>query len=184
MLTDDSNGICCAQHLFSTPLPGYTLIKRLYCSLPSDWTPKLFLSFSYFPSLPLLLAGPVILSEALYLNPNGAKLPTNLPTPQIAASFRTFGISDKTTDLLIVKLGFSPDTTAETIAKHLESAVEGTWAEFDDSSLTEISDILKIKKIYKLQDFTDRGQKPEIGEVDKSEMEAMILGLMALRGAS
>ena len=83
-----------------------------------------------------------------------------------------------------MKLGSSPDTTAESIAKHLESAVEGTWAEFNNSSLIEISDIPKIKKIYKLQDSTNRAQKPEVGEVDKPEMEAIILGLMALRGAS
>lgn len=86
-----------------------------------------------------------------------------------------------------MKLSSSPDTTAESIARHLESTIEGTWTVFNDESLAEISDIPKISKIYKLQDSTNRGLKGEVGEVgevDKSELELAILGLMALRGAS
>lgn len=83
-----------------------------------------------------------------------------------------------------MKLSSSPDTTAESIARHLESAIEGTWTVFNDESLAEISDIPKIKKIYKLQDPTNPGLKGEVGEVDKSELEVAVLGLMALRGAS
>jgi len=83
-----------------------------------------------------------------------------------------------------VKLSTSPDTTAETIANHLESAVEGIWTEFNNAALVGISDIPKITKIYKLQDSTNRKRKDEVGEVDRSEAEVAVLGLMALRGAS
>lgn len=83
-----------------------------------------------------------------------------------------------------MKLGSSPDITADSVAKHLESGVEGTWTEFNDAVLSEISDVPKIKKIYKLQDPTNRGRKDDDVVVDKAEMEVAVLGLMALRGAS
>jgi len=103
------------------------------------------------------------------------------PNNNIAAAFRTFGISDTTKDLLILRLATSPSITLQSVSEHLGTAVQGQWVEFSADTLASSSDLVKIRKIYKLQDTSKKGTKEELG---RAEIEMQILGLMALRGAS
>ncbi|EON68462.1 hypothetical protein W97_07672 [Coniosporium apollinis CBS 100218] len=131
------------------------------------------------------------------------------PNNNIAESFRRFGISDSTASLLAVKVGSpdNPNTTAESVRKHLTEVVEGSAVKFGEEELERIADVKKIRKIYKLDDGGERtgkgerkgGKKangvvngvhgPESGldeldELDElREMEAVILGIMALKGS-
>ncbi|GIJ99237.1 5'-flap endonuclease [Aspergillus viridinutans] len=72
------------------------------------------------------------------------------PTNNIADSFRKFGITDLTTDLLVVKVSVTPDVTHDSVAAHLQQSIEGSPVPFADETLSEISDVSKIKKAYKL----------------------------------
>ncbi|CAG8055296.1 unnamed protein product [Penicillium salamii] len=110
------------------------------------------------------------------------------PTNNIAESFRRFGISDSTQDLLVIKVSTSSEITHETVAAHLSSAVEGTSVSFDDQTLFEFSDINKIKKAYKLGALasptkaTDQVASKENVET-KQRLENALLGAIALRGS-
>lgn len=93
-------------------------------------------------------------------------------------------------DLLIVKVSVSPEITHDSVAAHLESSVEGTPVPFDDKTLSEISDIAKIKKTYKLGALPSPGtnadsSQPNGTQVDdaKRRLELSILGAIALRGS-
>ncbi|CAG7921423.1 unnamed protein product [Penicillium olsonii] len=110
------------------------------------------------------------------------------PTNNIAESFRRFGITDSTKDLLVIKVSTSPEITHETVATHLGSAVEGTSTSFDDQTLFELSDITKIKKSYKLGSLAspskaaDQIASKENVEI-KQRLENALLGAIALRGS-
>ncbi|KAK2757022.1 hypothetical protein FQN54_004991 [Arachnomyces sp. PD_36] len=114
------------------------------------------------------------------------------PNNNIAESFRRFGVTDATKDLLVIKVSTSPEITHDSVAKHLETSIKGTPAPFDDGTLSSISDVAKIKKAYKL---TSVGAKPGKGanneasnaldgqSLDKT-LERSIIGSIALRGAA
>lgn len=125
--------------------------------------------------------------------------------PQIAESFRRFGVLDTTTTLLAVKVIDTTNMlTAADPSIHLSESVEGTRIEFDDTNLKETADLPRLTKIYKLTAGADmpgagkRRSGPRVGsnvapekqsngtteEVDRvKEMEAVMLGTMALKGS-
>ena len=84
------------------------------------------------------------------------------------------------------------------VAQHLGNAIQGKSTVFDEEHLQALTDMNKIKKIYKLGTTTNgkgpqrkKGQQealsdePFMGMLDeRKEAEATILGLIALRGAS
>ncbi|KAJ5698896.1 EKC/KEOPS complex subunit [Penicillium macrosclerotiorum] len=112
------------------------------------------------------------------------------PTNNIAESFRKIGIIDSTKDLLVIKVSVTPEITHDSVAAHLESFVQGTPVPFDDQTLLEISDISKIKKLYKLgalpSPTTNADPSHSNGVyVDdaKRRLELSILGAIALRGS-
>ncbi|MCJ1442932.1 MAG: hypothetical protein MMC23_003429 [Stictis urceolatum] len=109
----------------------------------------------------------------------------------IAESFRKFGISDQTRKLLVIKIA-SADY-AEAIAQQLEWAVEGRSLDFDDATLSLLSDMTEIRKTYKLNatpkskaiDISEDGGQGQMDRnEERSELEVAILGLIALRGAT
>ena len=93
------------------------------------------------------------------------------------------------------------------MSQHLSISIKGTLVEFSDANLANTVDIAKIKKLYKLGGIGDDGTKgkrrrkdgKEEGsdllnglkdtdkgggaERERKELEVLILGLMALRGA-
>ncbi|KAE8133068.1 kinase binding protein CGI-121-domain-containing protein [Aspergillus pseudotamarii] len=108
------------------------------------------------------------------------------PTNNIADSFRKFGISDSTKDLLVVKVSVTPEITHDSVAAHLAQSVEGSPVPFNDETLAEIADVAKIKKAYKLGALPSApaGQVNGAGSSDDVRLENSIIGAIALRGAT
>ncbi|TEY34312.1 hypothetical protein BOTCAL_0638g00030 [Botryotinia calthae] len=109
----------------------------------------------------------------------------------IAESFRRFGITPSTTSLLVVKV--APASSASQISEHLSSVIEGEPDPFDDESLASMVDIARVKKLYKLNALGGGGKKSGANGVsgkaedkvdERKELEIMVLGAMALRGAT
>lgn len=107
------------------------------------------------------------------------------PNNNIADSFRRFGISDSTKDLLVVKVSVTPDVTHESVAAHLAQSVEGTPVPFNDETLSGISDIAKIKKAYKLGALSSApSDKADGTNGEDRRLELSVIGAIALRGAT
>ncbi|KGO71914.1 Kinase binding protein CGI-121 [Penicillium italicum] len=103
------------------------------------------------------------------------------PTNNITESFRRFGITDSTKDLLVIKVSVSPEITHESVAAHLDSSIQGTPVPFDDQTLSTISDINKIKKAYKLGALPSPTGKEN--DEAKQRLENSLLSAIALRGS-
>ncbi|KAE8349270.1 kinase binding protein CGI-121-domain-containing protein [Aspergillus coremiiformis] len=108
------------------------------------------------------------------------------PTNNIADSFRKFGISDSTKDLLVVKVSVTPEITHDSVAAHLAQSIEGSPVSFTDETLSEIADVAKIKKAYKLGALTSApaGQVNGASNAEKMRLENSVIGAIALRGAT
>ncbi|KAI4121254.1 MAG: hypothetical protein LQ338_006472 [Usnochroma carphineum] len=124
----------------------------------------------------------------------------------IAESFRRFGISPATTALYAIKLSRYPSLNAATVEQHFSESIEGTPLPFEEAQIARFTDFSKAKKIYKLTDTAKSrsrgaGKRGKVsGDKDEStrmvdsdsgnekaqrkELEMMVLGLMALRGAT
>ncbi|KAF7911433.1 uncharacterized protein EAF01_002940 [Botrytis porri] len=109
----------------------------------------------------------------------------------IAESFRRFGITPSTASLLVVKV--APASSASQISEHLSSVIEGEPVPFDDESLASMVDSSRVKKLYKLNAIGGGGKKVGTNGVsgkgeskvdERKELEIMVLGAMALRGAT
>lgn len=94
--------------------------------------------------------------------------PNALTAPQIAESFRRFGLSDDSKNILAIKVGGEP----EAIDKHLGEQVKGQLVPFTDETLAAMSDAARLKKVYKI----------DLNAAGKKETEAFLLGSMALKG--
>ncbi|GAM38300.1 hypothetical protein TCE0_033f08915 [Talaromyces pinophilus] len=104
------------------------------------------------------------------------------PSNNIAEAFRRFGITDATKDLLVVKLSVTPEITHESVAKHLENSVEATPVPFNDETISSISDLVKIRKLYKLNQSVSKAADGQGNAV--KDLEPLILGAIAIRGAT
>lgn len=104
---------------------------------------------------------------------------------QISEAFRRFGITDTTRNLLVVKLSLKPEITRESVAKHLENSVEATPVPFTDETISSMSDIARIRKIYKISQPSTKSADHQFmnGDVGKA-LEPLILGSIAIRGAT
>lgn len=106
------------------------------------------------------------------------------PANNIADSFRKFGITDSTKDLLVVKVSITPEITHESVATHLGTSIEGSAVPFNDETLVAISDVAKIKKAYKLGGLAPTPAKTNDTENhERQRLETVLLGAIALRGA-
>lgn len=105
---------------------------------------------------------------------------------QIGEAFRRFGVSDATTDLIVVKVGTTPAVDLGTVQSHLSEAVKGQESPFTDGSLINGADVPRICKVYKLPSSsagkTANGVHPS--HDNQQRLEVQILGAMALRGAT
>ena len=135
-------------------------------------------------------------------NNNVCSLPvvplSHVPSPfaeiqcaQIAESFRRFGISPRTTNLVVIKVSTpSLPFTGPQVQDHLSKVIEGTQIPFSDDDLRHMTDLARIRKIYKL-DTGGGGVKKVTNGVngvsavdERKEFETLVLGSMALRGAT
>lgn len=82
-------------------------------------------------------------------------------------SFRLFGVSEKTKDIIAVHVAYHDGPAREVILSQILSVVQGdvqhsgltslnAWKEDDSGSEGTIADWSKIKKVYKLEGYTDR----------------------------
>jgi EKC/KEOPS complex subunit CGI121/TPRKB len=76
-----------------------------------------------------------------------------------------------------VKVSITPDVTHDSIAAHLQQSIEGSPVPFSDETLSDIADVSKIKKAYKLGAL---GSQDE----EKRRLELSLIGAIALRGAT
>lgn len=97
----------------------------------------------------------------------------------------------------MVKLGTSAEITTEGVQQHLSSSVEGKPIDFSDQTLAQITDLARVRRIYKLSaPAGTKGRQLAQGNAamvngktacvdnDRAEIEVNVLGLMALRGAT
>ncbi|KAL8825596.1 MAG: hypothetical protein Q9191_004316 [Dirinaria sp. TL-2023a] len=105
---------------------------------------------------------------------------------QIATSFRTFGITDGTTSLLIIKLSTNPSITSSSVSEHLSAAVKGTAIDHPLENIAKMSDLKALRKMYKINgtDSKKKGGAVRDGDEDteRQELEVLAIGMMALRG--
>lgn len=95
---------------------------------------------------------------------------------QIAESFRRFGISEDSKNIVAIKVG-SPET-GDAIARHLTEHVQGSPAPFTDELLLKLHDAARIRKIYRVE-APRKGESLVLG----NEAESFIVGSMALKGS-
>ncbi|KIW30785.1 uncharacterized protein PV07_02486 [Cladophialophora immunda] len=117
------------------------------------------------------------------------------PNNNIGEAFRRFGVSESTSDLLVLKVATTPEVTIDSVTQHLSTHIQGQATAFDDAIFRKVADIDRIRKIYKLNSATSGGRSAKsvngISGASSSEvvdetknLEVQILGLMALRGAT
>ena len=76
----------------------------------------------------------------------------------------------------------TPEITHESVAKHLENFVEATPVPFNDETISSISDLAKIRKLYKLNQSVPKAADGQVNAV--KALEPLILGAIAIRGAT
>ena len=96
-------------------------------------------------------------------------------------------------------LGLNVTVDKASVEQHLSENVKGTLVDYDDMALGSVSDIDKIRKIYKLSSkdngkarrrkdgtlegaLTSSASTNQSGDHQVNELEMQILGLMAIRG--
>ncbi|KAF2737708.1 CGI-121-domain-containing protein [Polyplosphaeria fusca] len=115
------------------------------------------------------------------------------PNNNIGESYRKFGISDKTSALIAVKLALKPETTAQVVAEHLGEHVKGESAD-PGEALEHVGmwcDVGKVRKMYKLEGVGEpkKGKRGAIvngnaSDMDeRKEMESVITGIITLKGS-
>lgn len=98
-------------------------------------------------------------------------------------------MDDSTTNLLVIKVATTPEVTSASVGQHLSEHIKGTEIPFDDASFHDISDLNRIKKIYKIAPPAARKVGKQANGVPSGinqtrNLEVQILGAMALRGAT
>jgi len=116
------------------------------------------------------------------------------PNNNIAESFRRFGVTPKTTRLLAMKLSTPESPSAPTsVQDHLSKIIEGEHIPFEDEHLSGMTETgrARIRKLYKLGSsvggkVANRNQVDghPLEEDETKELEMLILGCLALRGAT
>lgn len=76
----------------------------------------------------------------------------------------------------------TPEITHESVAKHLENSVEATPVPFNDETISSMSDLAKIRKLYKLNQPVSKAADGHFNAV--KALEPLILGAIAIRGAT
>lgn len=107
-------------------------------------------------------------------SPRAFRQALHLTLHKIAESFRRFGISDDSENILAIKVG----DDASQVEAHLKQHVEGKPVAFSDEVLAELRDPGRIRKMYRV----DLSQKGDAGTGTKGA-EAFVLGSMALKGS-
>lgn len=97
----------------------------------------------------------------------------------------------------MLKVTTSAEIANEGVQQHLSSSIEGKPIDFSDETLAQMTDLARVRKIYKLSTpavtkgrQTAKGNAAVVNGImgtmnhDRKEIEVNVLGLMALRGAT
>lgn len=86
----------------------------------------------------------------------------------------------------MVKISVDPSVTHDTVTAHLSQYIEGSMEPFDDETLSQIADVAKIKKAYKLGalNTTPGNQANGVQDDQMRRLELSVLAAIALRGAT
>ncbi|EKD18171.1 uncharacterized protein L3040_007654 [Drepanopeziza brunnea f. sp. 'multigermtubi'] len=128
------------------------------------------------------------------------------PNNNIAESFRRFGLTPTTSSLLVLKLSTPTHPfLASAVQAHLASAIDGEAVPLTDDSLRAVTDVARVRKLYKLNaagaggggggkkkmkdagvigGVVDGGRSAEKEEEERRELEVLVLGAMALRSVT
>lgn len=113
---------------------------------------------------------------------------------QIAEALKTFGLSDSTKNVIVVKVA---STEAEVVvsfdnlnnvqvSEHVRKIVQGREIEFNDTNIQSLTNMTKLRKFYKLGPTNGKRKTEEEQSrwEDPTECTKVILGIIALRGSS
>lgn len=78
-------------------------------------------------------------------------------------------------------------TLHDSINDHLSKVIEGESEKFSDDALESITDWKRIHKLYsvmKKQQLQDLENKEGLKKAERTEIELLIIGAMALKGAT
>lgn len=112
------------------------------------------------------------------------------PNNNIGDAFKRFGIQDSSTNLVVVKVGDGENVTKAGVEEHLAGAINGTEVGFSDEWARGVCDLDRLRKTYKIAKPPSKGKVvngdhgKDGAESEREELEAQVLGLMALRGAT
>ncbi|OWP04792.1 hypothetical protein B2J93_4074 [Marssonina coronariae] len=176
------------QHTHAPPLADHLL-------LPTRFSPTRFSPTRFSPTpiqTPQVFTGRLRDFDTI---PPTEPVPLT-PLSQISESFRRFGITPSTTSLLVLKLSTPTSSfSAPDVQARLAASVVGDQVAFTDEVLREMTDIARVRKIYKADGGA--GGRANVGggngakvtrelaggeeERARREVEVLVLGAMALR---
>ncbi|RDA83887.1 hypothetical protein CP532_3375 [Ophiocordyceps camponoti-leonardi (nom. inval.)] len=107
------------------------------------------------------------------------------PSNNIADAYRRFGIQPSTVHLAVIKVTFPtaarPERpSSQTIWRHLSANVDGDAVSPSNENFESVTHMAKVRKNYKIRSLSWLPEGEE--HARRSELEALILGFMALRG--
>ncbi|KAG6038073.1 hypothetical protein E4U41_004607 [Claviceps citrina] len=107
------------------------------------------------------------------------------PSNNISDSYRRFGISPSTKDLLVVKVltssASSSSLSRESVQNHLTAHIEGDATDATDANIALATDLPKIRKYYKLNGLGWLDAMKD-DTIKCSALDALIVSSIALRG--
>jgi EKC/KEOPS complex subunit CGI121/TPRKB len=94
-----------------------------------------------------------------------------------------------------LKIATTPDVTLESVNRHLSANIKGQEMDFEDATFHKMTDIDRLRKVYKLGPSTPKGRSSTtingesgstsgVASDETKHLEVQILGLIALRGAT
>jgi EKC/KEOPS complex subunit CGI121/TPRKB len=86
--------------------------------------------------------------------------------------------------LLVIKVSTSPAITHDSVAQHLDGAIEARPIPFSDESLRAVQDLDGLVGAYKLGAVITNKTPGGISDEDRQRLEKCIIGSIALRGAT
>ncbi|RCI11036.1 hypothetical protein L249_5187 [Ophiocordyceps polyrhachis-furcata BCC 54312] len=107
------------------------------------------------------------------------------PSNNIADAYRRFGIQPSTVHLAVIKVTFPTDArperpSSQAIWHHLTTNVDGDAVSPTNDNLETVTHMARVRKNYKIKNLSWLPEGQELAR--RSELEALILGTMALRG--
>ncbi|RDA91355.1 hypothetical protein CP533_0038 [Ophiocordyceps camponoti-saundersi (nom. inval.)] len=107
------------------------------------------------------------------------------PSNNIADAYRRFGISPSTVHLAVIKVTFPTDAcpeppSSQVIWHHLSANVDGDAVSPTNDNLQSVTHMAKVRKNYKIKSLSRLPDGDD--HAHHSELEALVLGSMALRG--